>query len=60
MSEPTKEKLIRIKETFKKVDEIAQKQAQQSEPLDKQLAEKIRKAGESAKKVVEHIEKRSG
>ena len=60
MSETTKENLIRIKETFKKIDELAERHAQQSEPLDKHLAEKIRKAGESAKKVVEHIEKRSG
>lgn len=60
MSDSSKEKLNRTKETFKKVGELAEEHAKQSDAADKQLAEKLRKAGESAKEVVKHIEKRSG
>ena len=60
MSDATKEKLNRTKETFKKVGEIAEESAKQIESLDKDLAQKIRKTGESAQEVVRHLERRSG
>jgi hypothetical protein len=60
MSNTTKEKLDQTKEAFEYVIETSKKHAKQSEPLDKHLAEKIRKAGETASEVVKHIEKRSG
>lgn len=60
MSESSKEKLVRTKETFKKVGELAEEHAKQSDGFDKELAKKIRRAGESVQEVVRHIEKRSG
>ena len=60
MSDTTKDNLTRTKELFQIVVKLADKRAKQSELLDKHLAEKIRKAGETASEVVKHIEKRSG
>jgi hypothetical protein len=54
MSEETKKQIQEAGEFFKKVQEGAEKY--QSVP-DKQLTEKIRKVGEGAGEVVEHIKK---
>ena len=56
MSEETKKQVQEAGEFFKKVQEGAEKY--KSVP-DKQLVEKIKKVGEGAGEVVEHIKKKT-
>jgi len=60
MSANTKQHMNTVRWLYTKVIEYSINKAKQTDHLDKHLAEKIRRAGETAKEVVEHIEKHLG
>lgn len=60
MSTASKEIIQETKKTFEKIGTDAETFQTTVQPLDGELAKKIQRVQESAKEVVQHIEKRSG
>lgn len=60
MSNQSKETIVKVKETFKKLAEQVSETSQKVSTLgDKELSKRIQKVQESTEQVIKHIEERS-
>lgn len=59
MSKESKEVIEKVRRTFEVVKQGADRLAEETVKIDKELSQKIRRVEETSKEVVKHIEERS-